>query len=199
MKLFLSPHNDDLALFGAYTVATVHPICITVFDSFRQADRSPGFHSTAQQRRAEDIAAHAFLDPAGPALRFFGLDDREEATNALELLFANLISCEQMGEDDQVWIPEPEEGGNAHHNLIGHVGHRHFTAAGVKVTRYTTYTTRGRSRWGDPVPFTGEMVRRKLLALACYRSQINRADQVEHFTRGLDEFYVPEGAPLWES
>ncbi len=199
MKIFFSPHNDDIALFGSYTAQRESPWCYTLCDSYAQAERDPQNAATAMQRRAEDEAAYRILCPAGPGLTFVGLDDRALDPNDLELLFANMLPAFGLTRLDQVWLPEPEEGGNAHHNLIGRIGYRIFTAAGVQVTRYTTYTTRGRSSWGDRVPFTGEMVRRKLRAMACFKSQIDRSDQVEHFTRGLDEFYVPEGAPLWNS
>ena len=38
MKILLAPHNDDEALFAAYTIMREHPLVIVVTDGYRLPD-----------------------------------------------------------------------------------------------------------------------------------------------------------------
>lgn len=69
-----------------------------------------------------------------------------------------------------VWLPAVEEGGHEQHNLVGEIGEKVFR--GAKIHRYLTYTQTGKSTVGREVVPSGAMVRMKLLALACYKTQL---------------------------
>ena len=54
--LFLSPHNDDETLFGAFTIMKEKPIVCVVFDSYVQVARGNA-GATASRRRNETLRA----------------------------------------------------------------------------------------------------------------------------------------------
>lgn len=175
MKLFLSPHNDDAALFGAFTILREAPLVVTVFDSHVQAARGTGI--TMARRRDEDRAALAIL---GAPVMFMGLSDAEPSADLLERALRGFF-----GQPEMVYAPAVESTGHPHHNLVGEVARRVFE----RVTYYMTYTPAGKSV-GKPVDHEPAWVLRKLKALACYESQITQANQVEHFLRNQHEYYA---------
>jgi LmbE family N-acetylglucosaminyl deacetylase len=172
VKLFLSPHNDDAALFGTFTILRERPLVVTVFDSYIQEARGTGV--TARQRREEDQAAMEIL---GAPVQFLGISDRVHYPHELFCRFA------EFGQPEMVWAPQPEPNGHAHHNLVGEVAGRLFE----NVTYYMTYTTAGKSV-GRRVAHEPKWAILKLCALACYGSQIGQANQVEHFLREQHEY-----------
>lgn len=178
MKLFLSPHNDDAALFGAFTILRERPFVVPVFDSYVQAARGTGI--TKAQRRAEDEAAMEIL---GAPLWFLGLSDMNPNAASVE---RELKSLPRRLSPEMVYAPLPEVYGHPHHNLVGEVAKRVFP----NVTFYCTYTTAGKSR-GTAVPYEPEWPLLKLKALACYESQIGLANTAEHFLRDQFEYYAP--------
>jgi LmbE family N-acetylglucosaminyl deacetylase len=162
VNLFLSPHNDDETLFGAFTIQRVKPLVAVVFDSYVQAQR--GNVVTWRQRRNETQNALAELG-VGDDVRFLGMRDDVFTTNELT--------------------------GHAHHDVVALVADCIWPG---RVTHYLTYTrTGGKSISANRVPVeSGEWVRRKLRALACYESQIDieRLGCREHFLRDLHEYYA---------
>lgn len=186
MKLFVSPHSDDSVLFGAFTLQREKPTVLTVYDSYVQVARGNAACDAAT-RRAEDTAAVAGV--LGCEITFDGLRD-----DLLEQIHADpprpdwklLITAEQRYEykegcvrgalemfqgAEEVWLPAVEKNGHEQHNLVGEVGGAVFK--GAKIHRYLTYTrTGGKSIHGTEVKPTGAMVRKKLQALACYKTQI---------------------------
>lgn len=178
-KLFLSPHNDDAVLFGAFTIQRERPLVMTVFDSQVQANR--GHRVTATQRRAEDEAAMQIL---GQQVSFCGFSDARLVEQELEEYFRFFSHL------DEVYAPAVEEGGHPHHNLIGAIAARIWPG---RVLPYLTYTSSGKSRSAKEVhPASGEHVRRKLHALACYESQIDieALGCRPHFLNDLHEYYA---------
>jgi hypothetical protein len=165
MKLFVSPHNDDAALFGAFTLQRERPTVLTIFDSFLQASRGHP-ECNASARREEDLRAMTVL--GCPFVSGCVPDHlaREAASEAVERALGVWF-----GPVTEVWLPAVEIGGHEQHNLVGAIGLEVFAAA--KVHRYLTYTPAwGKSTAGVEVSCTGAMVRRKLIALACYKTQI---------------------------
>lgn len=180
MKLFLSPHNDDAVLFGAFTIQRERPLVVTVLDSYLQ--RAPGV--TYERRRAEDEAALAVL---GCDLEFLGFSDTAYGQQEhLDMVY----SFERWKDAEMVYAPAIEKGGHAHHNLIGKWASEVFP----RVTFYTTYTrTHGKTRTEhEVIPQSGEHIRRKLQALACYESQIDieALGCRPHFMNDLREYYA---------
>lgn len=193
MKLFLSPHNDDEVLFGAFTILRESPEVCVVYDSYIQPARGiPGCE--AFTRCGETDAALRELGCSKPP-HFAGAHD-DSAYTAKEL--ANFIRYEfgfadEPKEIERLWAPAYEGGGHDHHNLVAHAAEILFPG---KVTRYLTYTRAfGKSRSSYEVqPRTGDDIARKLRALACYTSQLQMDPRLgcwPHFMNDLREYIVP--------
>lgn len=184
MKLFVSPHNDDAALFGAFTIQRERAVVLTVFDSCIQVNRGHkecGIHA----RRAEDLRAMAEL---GAAIEFGGVRDDESKWDIRSRVFTALAHWTP----EEVWLPAIESGGHEQHNLVGEVGLDVFQKA--RIHRYLTYTALGKSIHGVEVPASGGMVLRKLRALVCYKTQLEN-DALgcwPHFMRDQREFLLAE-------
>lgn len=189
MKLFLSPHNDDEALFGAFTIMRERAAVAIVFDSMIQEQRGAGI--TAPDRRMETLEAMDILageDDDGitewePDVRLLGFSDAAPDPFAIEAAFR------KFGQPDMVYAPAVEVDGHPHHNLVGELAAKVFT----NVTHYMTYTKAGKSV-GREVPIEdGAWIGRKLRALACYESQHRIDPRIgcwPHFTRDLTEYYA---------
>jgi LmbE family N-acetylglucosaminyl deacetylase len=163
LKLLVSPHQDDAVLFAAYTLQREKPLVLTVYDSFIQVERGHK-ECTAIARRCEDLEA---MNVLGCQVQFGGVPDTMGAEAAQRI---NTLLDEF--EPEEVWLPAVEIGGHEHHNLVGLIGGRMFSMR-ARIHRYLTYTrTGGKSTGGTEVQPTGAMVRRKLLALACYKTQL---------------------------
>lgn len=157
MKLFVSPHNDDECLFGAFTLLREKPLVVVVFDGYVQGNR--GHAVTWQQRREETMTACQIL---GVQCEFLGF--RDDRPPACEDIASELLRRYQ---GMTVWAPTWEADGHAQHNMVAVA----CDAMLVK-DRYLTYTRLGKSRKGTEVKPTGAMVLKKLQALAQYKTQI---------------------------
>ena len=190
-KFLISPHNDDVGLFAAFTAIRERPRIVVVLDSFIQPGRGiPG--TGAALRRREDLAAFTMLAPGlAEQARFAGIRD-DLGAGELELELAQLfkILAAELEPGAEVWIPEVHAGGHGHHNLVGAIALEALSPV-AKVTRYCTYTREGKVTTGAEVPFESAWVRRKLLALTCYESQFHPATGcAEHFLRDQREYYA---------
>lgn len=181
MKLLLSPHNDDEALFAAYTLLRHRPLVLTCLDGARKAS-----YPTVSQRVAESAAAMTMLGCDYDHL-WIPVDDRgwqEEVESRVAL----------RGIDpEHVWAPFPEPDGHRHHNRLGELATRLWPG---RVSFYSTYTHTDatgvrRSTQGSPVPYENGWPELKRRALDCYRTQIEREGTRMHFTQPLDEYEVP--------
>ncbi len=179
MKLFLAPHNDDEALFGAFTILREHPVIVIVTDSYVQQQR--GGKGTASERRRETLDAMNMLLPEPQVVFLSERDDRPDFSAVARFLQSEFTDVEA------VYAPAIEEGGHAQHNAVGMVAKEVFPG---KVTHYMTYTNRGKSQ-GIPVHVEPHWPMLKLKALACYESQIMLPATQPHFMRDLWEYYQP--------
>jgi LmbE family N-acetylglucosaminyl deacetylase len=157
MKLFLSPHNDDEALFGAYTLMREHPLVVIVTDSWIQFNR--GDNITADQRWEETKEAMKILNC--PVIRL-GL--RDDVVSEWEIT----DKLKKFSGFDTVYAPAIQ-GGHVQHDLIGKLAQQVF----FYVKQYTTYTheelwTKGTYEM-KPTP---EEIELKDKVLACYKSQL---------------------------
>lgn len=172
MKLFLSPHNDDETLFGAFTLLRERPLVLIVFDGYLQAARGTGI--TAEQRRNESRAAMEIL---GCTVEFMGLrDDNPNVTPALIRAYVESLK------PTEIYAPAREESGHRQHNLAADA-----VSGMPNVRHYMTYTPAGKST-GVPVPYEPEWPLLKLKALACYESQIKLWSTKDHFLRDQYEY-----------
>jgi LmbE family N-acetylglucosaminyl deacetylase len=178
MKLFISPHHDDAALFGAFTLIREKPLVITVFDSYEQPRRDyPG--CTNDIRSSEDTQAISGV--LGCNLSFLGFRDDRPDWDGIERELRKI-----NGHAEEVYAPAIENGGHHHHNKVGEIAQRVF---GERVRHYLTYTSHGKSVSNTMVPFEPHWVLLKLKALACYASQIGLEDCCPHFMRPQYEYY----------
>lgn len=164
--LWISPHNDDETLFGAYTLMRYHPVVLVVTDSYIQFERGDGI--TAEQRRQETLAAMRLL---GCPVVWGGIRDAD----------LNEYNCRNLFESfenfDRVYAPMVQ-GGNVHHDIIGTVAAQMFP----NLIRYPTYTKT--ELWTPEgvsvIPEPDEIIL-KNKALDCYQSQINLPSTRPHF------------------
>ena len=168
MTLFLDPHSDDLALFCAFTLQR-HPdaqVCV-VFDSYVQPARGiPG--CDAETRRTECTKAISLLKHRGD-IRYLGFHDGEP----IEAFAISEVLKELYPDPERIWLPQYEHKGHQHHNTVAIAA---GIAYGLGPSRswYLTYThSGGKSRGGTEVlPRSAEEIERKLLALSCFKSQM---------------------------
>ncbi len=173
MIIFLSPHNDDEALFGSYTIVRRKPLVVVVTDSWIQLERADRI--TAGQRRRETIDAMRLL---GAPVEFLGIRDTE-------LTRSGLTAKLRGYHPDKVYAPLPNSK-NQQHSIVGEVAHELWPG---KVIFYSTYTHRSLTPEGEieiiPKP---EEIRLKDRALNCYRSQIKINSAHFSAVRGRSEF-----------
>jgi len=173
-RLILSPHDDDQVLFAGFISMSPTECCRTivmiVFDSYIQPARGYS-NCDAWTRRGESGRASEFIRVDG-ILRASLRDDVDYTPREVAILDA--LDTPFMPRDKpitEVYAPLWEENGHEQHNLVSEAAYRCFPSTTIR--HYTTYTrTGGRTRKGNPVPVTPEMIVRKHQALACFRSQM---------------------------
>ena len=179
--LFLAPHNDDEALFGAYIIQLHKPLVIVVTDSYIQYERGEML-SLWTARRLETLAAMEELDPEID-VDFLGVKDKEFNQELCEAALAP-YAAEKY---DIVFAPSPNEGGNWMHDVTGQVAAKLFPT----VRHYSTYTkSREYPQGMTPVPATEAMKAKKLKAIACYKSQMNNVCRMYLTTPHKDEYLI---------
>jgi LmbE family N-acetylglucosaminyl deacetylase len=175
VKYFLSPHNDDETLFGAFTLIREKPQVKFILHGYVQQRR--GASVTWRERMQESSDA---CDVLGVIPDFWHYRDDQPEWDAIH---RELTLMEKHAE--VVYAPAYERDGHDHHNRIGELADHVF---GSRVVHYMTYTKAGKST-GVQVPYEPEWVLLKLKAMACYESQIRLPSCMPHFTRGLEEYY----------
>ena len=168
--IFLAPHNDDEALFGAYTLMRYKPLVIIVTDSYIQPERGD-VGCTAEIRRQETIEAMKLV---GCPVVFLGIKDTE-------LQSPTLIERLKYFNPETIYVPAIHDRGHWQHNLIGNVGLELF---GKKCERYCTYANNNyeiiKGSW-EIVPTQPEMELKNKM-LECYTSQINLPSTAPFFS-----------------
>lgn len=177
-SLWLSPHNDDETLFGAFTLLRKKPLVVVVTDSWIQYNR--GESIVADQRWEETVEAMKIL--GCPVLRLGIRDDVfDEWLLRSELKkFANF---------DNVYAPAIQ-GGNNQHDSIGDVADQIF---GKKCKHYTTYTkTENYTKGNEEIVPTEEEFELKKKALNCYATQLNNTNKVyfDAVIEGRSEWFM---------
>jgi len=160
MNIFLSPHNDDESLFGAFSIMRDNCYVIIITDSFIQTKRGDASCS-ADERWGETCRACDIL--GCPVLRL-GLPDDTVTELDMENALARFVEFA-----DKVYAPAIQ-GGNLHHDMVNRVAHKLFPG---KILEYTTYTKSVLYTVGNKeiIP-TPEELNKKHQALACYKSQL---------------------------
>ncbi len=161
MNLLLSIHDDDNALFAAFTCMRAHPLCVIVLDSHIQPNRGERGCSATERAQETQWAAEVL----GVSTFRLGLSD----ATATEADIESALRAQFHDFDGHVYAPA-EQGGNRHHDWTARAARRVF---GRSVIEYTTYTktelwTKGEI---EIVP-TEKELRLKDIALKCYPSQL---------------------------
>lgn len=183
MSIFVSPHDDDHALFGAFTCLREHPILVVVFDGHLQGQR--GLPVTWQERASETAIAADILE-CSRVVRL-GFSDAGRMPSPAMIMEAIRMHISGL---DHLYIPAIEDDGHEQHNRVG--GLCEFS---TPHTRYATYTRNGgKTVTASPVPILkGEWIASKLQALSVYKSQMNmdpRMGCAPHFLRSQEEYYL---------
>ncbi|HWY34294.1 MAG TPA: PIG-L family deacetylase [Nitrosopumilaceae archaeon] len=190
MKLFISPHNDDESLFGAFTIQRENCQVVIVFDSFIQTHRGY-LQCSAVNRRDESIQACKIMGVDPPI--FLGFSDAEEYTPYLEEKIIIALK-RRFKAIEAVWSPAEEEYGHAQHNMVARACRAAFGPL-IK-DQYLTYVNPPgqsyKSISGKEVPTKPDWVFRKLQALACYYTQVTISELGcwPHFLRSQYEYYL---------
>jgi LmbE family N-acetylglucosaminyl deacetylase len=170
--IVVSPHNDDEALFVAYTIMRHKPKVVIVTDSYVQGDRGTGI--TKEMRRQESVDA---LSLVGVEPIFLGLRDDDMTPETLK------TALRRFEDTELVYCPALQ-GGHPQHDMVYHACKELFT----KVKYYTTYTKDKLRTTGDieVIPMAEEMdLKNKMLN--CYKSQIEYARTKPYFDAVRDE------------
>lgn len=181
--VFVSPHDDDHALFGAFTCLEHNPILVVVFNGYVQLER--GLSVRPEQRAEETAAAACILNC--PQIVRLGFRDNDPTVTPSQV---DAMIDEMVGPHvDQWFLPADEAGGHKQHNLVAQI-----VPVKGETTRYLTYTERGKSTGPNVVPIrSGAWIQKKLLALAQYSSQMSmdpRMGCYQHFLRSQEEYYL---------
>lgn len=168
MNLFISPHNDDETLFGAFTLMREKPLVLMMTDSYIQPNRGEKGCS-ARERREETLAA---LKLIGCPVVFAGLRDDALDTNSILGILSSFDGFEK------VYAPAVQ-GGNPQHDMIGEMARQVFYD---KLVFYTTYSKEELWTKGDiEVVPTLEELGLKNRMLECYTSQLYLPATRPHF------------------
>jgi len=183
-SLLLSPHDDDSALFAAFTCQRIRPTVVVVADSHIQPARGETGCS-AEERAAETAAAHEIL--GCPVIRC-GLRDDELTFDQV----VGALSKLPRPRDVDVYTPALE-GGHPHHDLVTIAAAHVFGPSRLRC--YSTYSQHSRYFGVDLHPigteeieWTREEYERKERALSCYASQLRVNPAHFEAVRGRSEW-----------
>lgn len=166
--IFLSVHNDDETLFGAYTLMRHKPLVIVVTDAYIQAMRGDE-DCEYWQRQNETIEA---MKLAGCPVLFMAIPDQYLTEDILRERLQHL-------NPETIYIPALQ-GGNPQHDLVHKVALEIFGRN--KCEQYCTYTrTELYTTGGWEIKPTHQEMELKNKMLDCYQSQINLPSTAPHF------------------
>lgn len=182
IPVLFAPHNDDEALFCSFTIQRVQPLVVVCYRSVVQNDLG----ITADERESETAAAMRAL--GSDSTRWHQWQFPDDGSTTDEQIEGNMWGLLDPMSDDKpaVFVPSASPRGHRDHNQINRVAHTVFD----DVTEYCTYDYGGpKHRSRNEVEPTGDMILRKLNALACYRSQIERGPS-RFWMEDLREYYA---------
>ena len=162
-SIALIPHNDDEALYLAYTIMREKPLVIVCTDSYIQEERGDGI--TAEERIEETKRA---MKLAGADVEFLHIPDNNVQRRELIIGLGEYL----LFDPDVIYAPAIEEGGNPTHNKIGSVAETVFD--NVKMKHYMTYGSANytKTKGNELVIPTKKEMKLKSKMLACYPSQM---------------------------
>lgn len=160
-----APHNDDEALFAAFTILRHRPRVVVCY-------RSPADYGDPAVREAETREAMTIL--GGQAVEQWAGGD----------LVAQMRAFDERVRPIRVWAPH-EQASHPEHVAVARAARAVF---GDRVTPYHTYVDGQKVRAGRAVPFEPIWLQHKLRALARYGSQIAHPRAHQFFAQDLLEY-----------
>lgn len=201
MDIFISPHNDDETLFGAFSILKHRPKVIFVYDSVIQELRGDLMCSAAS-RRGESVSALRELGVPFSDIYFCGISDataykisedgEEEGITVKDIANAISEGLAAFGASDsdyvgRVFAPLYEIEGHIHHNAVAYAAATIFSPS--QITNYCTYTPVGKTLSPNQVAIEDPgWIVKKFRALTCYQSQIRKWETQPHFLRSQYEY-----------
>jgi len=170
-KIFLSPHNDDEILFGAYTIMREKPLVIVCTDSYIQGDN-------LLVRRNETRNA---MDLLGVEVFFLGIPDILDSNSFKAVLIPKL---NRLGNVETVYAPNTDCS-NEQHKITGEVAKELFDSVVFYDTYKDSWGTTGKGKIVTP---TNEEKALKKKAMSLYKSQIERIESRRHFSEVWNEY-----------
>jgi SAM-dependent methyltransferase len=174
MKFFISPHDDDQVLFGAYTIMREKPHVLVVFDSYSQPAR--GYAGCDAETRANESTEASRVLGIRTPYRLGLHDDTPVTVQALAqsiYRYINQVVLHHMTPVEVIYAPEARPLGNEQHNLVAEAVNLIVNDMEVRLVQYTTYTTDELWLPGSlEIRPTTEEVQLKKAALDCFPSQI---------------------------
>ncbi len=168
--LAIQPHDDDIALFLAFTCMREKPHILTVLDSYIQPNRGEvGCDAVSRAKETEE------------ALKVLGCVGSRSNIPDNNVTIEDILSDFKdpvWADFDVVYVPALQ-GGNRHHDMVSRAA---TTVFGDKVIYYTTYTKSELWTQGElEVEPTKEELALKKKALECYQSQLTLPATKPHF------------------
>lgn len=176
-KLLLSPHNDDEALFAAFTVIRERPHVVVCF-------RGAEGYGDPAVRADESWEALAFLGAVG-------FEQWDLAGSTDEDVQRHLRALDEVHRFEHVYAPDLECT-HREHAQVARCAARVFRG---KLTPYHTYEHARGAAWPTrvtsdrPVEHEPEWVMRKMSALRCYKTQIMHPRISDLFLDDQREYY----------
>lgn len=161
-----APHNDDEALFAAFTILRHRPRVVVCFGS-------AGDYGDSAVREAETRDAMTILGAAAVE-QWAGGD-----------LIAQMRAFDARAHPIRVWAPDVRAS-HPDHRAVAYAALEVF---GDRVSTYHTYINGQKVRNDRPVPFEPAWVGQKLRALARYQSQIEHPRAHAFFVDDLLEYH----------
>lgn len=168
-SVFFAPHNDDEALFGAFTIIRHRPHVVVCFPSARD-------YGDTERRRDESSQACAVLGAAS-LTQWDGTD-----------LQVRMRLIDEHAKPSRVFAPH-ETTSHPDHYAVFEAASRVF---GDRLVRYHTYDGGPAHKIRQPsleVPFEPAWIEMKLRALLCYRTQLQHPRAAAFFANDLAEYY----------
>lgn len=163
--VLLSPHNDDEALFAAFTILRHRPRVVVCYPSERD-------YGDAATREAESREAVELLGGSGFE-QWKGGD-----------LVAAMRDLDARMHPARVWAPD-EQASHPQHVAVSRAAREVF---GDRVIPFHTYDQTGKVRTGKLVPYEPAWVHHKLRALCRYTTQATHPRSGVFFTWDLSEY-----------